>query len=189
MSCGRPIDSAVLADYWIAALPSAEEAAVEEHVFSCDECAARLSEVTAMAEGVRSLARRANLRMIVSDSFLERAAEEGLRVREYLAAPGERVECTVAREDDIIIGRLQADFSGVRQVDLCYCDPSGVEQFRITDVPVQAKSNCVAVQEPIEWAKAAPSNLLIYRLIARDEAGGERTLGEYTFNHTRTIAD
>jgi hypothetical protein len=28
---------------------------------------------------------------------------------------------------------------------------------------------------------------LIARLVAVDEAGGERLLGEYTFNHTRTL--
>jgi hypothetical protein len=28
---------------------------------------------------------------------------------------------------------------------------------------------------------------MIARLIAVDDAGGERLLGEYTFNHTRTL--
>ena len=46
--CSRPIDAAVLADYWLAALPSAEEEAVEEHLLSCDPCGARLREVIAL---------------------------------------------------------------------------------------------------------------------------------------------
>ena len=29
---------------------------------------------------------------------------------------------------------------------------------------------------------------MIARLVAFDEAGGERVVGEYTFNHTRTIS-
>ena len=81
MSCSNPIDAAVLADYWLAALAKPEEEDVEEHLFTCDECGARLREVIALAEGVRKIAREGSLRMVVSDSFLKRAAEEGLRIR------------------------------------------------------------------------------------------------------------
>ena len=38
-----------------------------------------------LAEGVRKLAREGSLRMVVSDAFLNRAAEEGLRVRHHQA--------------------------------------------------------------------------------------------------------
>ena len=88
MTCSNPIDAAVLADYWTAALAKPEEEAVEEHLFNCDPCGARLREVIALAEGVRNLARDGCLRMVVSDAFLKRAAEEGLRVREYAPPPG-----------------------------------------------------------------------------------------------------
>jgi hypothetical protein len=37
------------------------------------------------------------------------------------------------------------------------------------------------------FAKAAPSNKMIMRLVTFDEAGSERLLGEYTFNHTRSL--
>ena len=79
MSCSRPIDAAVLADYWLAALAQIEEDAVEQHLFECDECGARLREVIALAEGVRTLAREGSLQMVVSDTFLQRAAKEGVR--------------------------------------------------------------------------------------------------------------
>jgi hypothetical protein len=39
------------------------------------ECGARLREVIALAEGVRRIAREGSLRVIVSNSFLKRAAE------------------------------------------------------------------------------------------------------------------
>ena len=38
--------------------------------------------------GIRNLARQGSLRMVVSDMFLKRAAEEGLRVREYAPPAG-----------------------------------------------------------------------------------------------------
>lgn len=187
MNCSNPIDAAVLADYWLAALAKPEEEAVEEHLLGCDRCGARLREVIALAEGVRNLAREGSLRMVVSDAFLQRAAEEGLRVRQYAPPPGGGVQCTVTAEDDILIGRLAANLSGAERVDLCICDERGVEQRRLPDIPFHSGAGSVAFQESIAFAKAAPTNKMIARLVTVDAAGGERLLGEYTFHHTRSL--
>jgi hypothetical protein len=141
----------------------------------------------ALAEGVRRIARQGSLRMIVSDSFLKRVAEAGLRVREYAPPAGGGVQCTVTAEDDFLIARLAADLSGAKRVDLCLCDERGVEQGRMPDIPVQPAAGNVVYQESITWAKAMPSSTMIARLVAFDESGGERLLGEYTFNHTRSL--
>jgi hypothetical protein len=119
LKCARSIDAAILADYWLAALPPSDEAAVEEHLFECDTCGQRLREVIALVEDIRQLAREGSLRMVVSDAFLKRAAEEGLRIRQYAPPSGGSVQCTVTAEDDLLIGRLAADLSGVTRVDLC----------------------------------------------------------------------
>ena len=187
MNCLKPIDAAALADYWLGALTKPEEEAAEQHLFTCDECGARLREVIALAEGVRKLAREGSLRMVVSDTFLKRAAEEGLRIREYAPPAGGSVQCTVTAEDDILIGRLAANLSGAKRVDLCICDERGVEQLRLPDIPVASGADSVAVQESITFAKAAPSNKMVMRLVTFDKAGSERLLGEYTFNHTRSL--
>jgi hypothetical protein len=187
VNCSKPIDAAVLADYWLAALASSEEEAVEEHLLDCDQCGERLREVIALAEGVRALAREGSLRMVVSDAFLQRAAEDGLRVREYAPPPGGGVQCTVTAEDDILIGRLAANLSGAKRVDLCICDERGIEQLRLPDIPVHSGASSVVFQESITFAKAAPTNKMIARLVAMDDTGGERLLGEYTFNHTRSL--
>jgi hypothetical protein len=44
-------------------------------------------------------------------------------------------------------------------------------------------------QESISFAKLAPDNTLIARLVAIDRAGAERLLGEYEFRHKRTIPE
>jgi hypothetical protein len=187
MSGAHPIDAAVLADYWLALLPGPEEEAVEEHLLGCDECGARLRDVIALADRVRRLAREASLRMVVSDAFLQRAAEEGLRIREYAASPGGSVQCTVIAEDDMLIGRLAADLSGAGRVDLCICDEHGVEQARMTDIPVHSGTSSIAFQVSITALKAAPTHTMIARLVALDSAGRERLVGEYTFHHTRSL--
>jgi anti-sigma factor RsiW len=187
LTCSHPIDAAVLADYWLAVLPESEEEFVEEHLLACDACGERLREVIALAEGVRKLAREGSLRMVVSDAFLKRAAEEGLRVREYAPPSGGAVQCTVTAADDLLIGRLAADLSGSKRVDLSICDRQGAEQLRLRDIPVNSGAAGVIYQESITFAKAMPTSTMIARLVTFDEAGGERLLGEYTFNHTRSL--
>jgi hypothetical protein len=187
MNCLSPIDAAVLADYWLAALTKSEEETAEQHLFGCDECGARLRDVIALAQGVRKLAREGSLRMVVSDAFLKRAAAEGLRVREYAPPAGGGVQCTVTAEDDFLVARLAANLTGARRVDLCLCDERGVEQLRLADIPVASGAGGVLYQESMTWAKAMPTSKMIARLVTFDEAGMERLLGEYTFNHTRTL--
>lgn len=186
-ACRNPFDAAVLADYWLAALPAAEEERVEEHLLACDDCGARLREVIALAEGIRQIAREGSLRLIVSDAFVERAAEEGLRIRQYAPPAGGSVDCTVTAEDDLLIGRLAANLGRAKRIDLAICDERGAEQLRLSDVPVHPGANSVIYQESINFAKAMPSGKLIARLLTHDEAGAERILAEYTFNHTRTL--
>jgi hypothetical protein len=187
VKCANLIDAAVLADYWLGALPEAEEEAVEEHLFACDLCGARLREVIALAEGVRNLAREGCLRMVVSEAFLKRAREEGLRVRQYAPPPGGSVQCTVTADDNIVIGRLAGNLRGAKRVDLSICDDRGTEQLRLRDIPVNTGTGSVAYQESITFLKAAPTSTLIMRMVTVDEAGGEHLLGEYTFNHTRSL--
>ena len=186
MKCADPIDAALLGDYWLGALAGPEEEAVELHLFDCDDCGRRLREVVALAEGVRKIAREGSLRMVVGDVFLERVAAEGLRVRQYAPPAGGGVECTVTAEDDFLIGRLAADTRGAKRVDLCICDARGVEQMRLADIPV-SEAGEVVYQESMTFAKASPSMKMIARLVGFDDAGVERVLGEYTFNHTRSL--
>ena len=187
MSCPSPLDAVVLADYWLAVLDDREEEAVEQHLLGCDQCGDRLRELIALAEGVRALASRGALRMVVSDAFLQRASEQGARIREYAPPAGGSVQCTVLAEDDILVGRLAADLSRARRVDLRICDERGVEQVRLADIPARPGAEGVTYQESMAFLKAAPSLTMVARLIGVDEQGGESLLGEYTFHHTRSL--
>jgi len=185
--CDRSVDPAVLADYWMGALGEVEASRVEEHLLACGACSARLRETVALVDAVRDLARAGDVRMVVSDAFVRRAAREGLHVREYAIAPGGSVQCTVAAEDDLVVARLAADLAGLRRVDLCLHDAGGVERFRLRDIPFDPAVGNVIYQESITFLKSAPTTTLTARLVAPDEGGGERLLGEYTFNHTRAL--
>jgi len=187
VDCAAPIAAAVLMDYWLAALPSADEEAVEQHLMTCDACGDRLRQTIRLAESLRTLARSGALHVILGDRFVEDATATGLRVREYAPPRGGEVQCTVSEDDDLLVARLAVDLTNASRVDLSWCDPRGVEHQRMPDIPVRADAGGVICQQSIVWAKAGPSATMIARLLAVDDSGAERVLGEYTFHHTRTI--
>ena len=187
VDCSSPIEAAVLVDYWLATLPAAAEEAVDEHLLTCDACGDRLREVITLSAGLRALARSGSLQVVISDQFVKHAAETGLRVREYAPPRGEGVQCTVSVDDDLLVARLTVDLTTASRVNLSWCDQRGVEHLRMADIPIRAETGSVICQQSITWAKASPSATMVARLVAVDEHGGERLLGEYTFHHTRTI--
>jgi len=187
MRCTEPLDAATLTDYWLGILGESEDERVEEHIFDCELCSGRLAEVQAMADGVRALARAGSLMMVVSESFLNHAGGHGLHIRRYDAAEGGSVQCTVTAEDDLLVGGLAANLGAARRLDLSLCDPTGNEQFRLVDIPFDTTSGNVLWQQSITFAKAAPTSTMVARLIDVGESGEETLLGEYTFNHTRTL--
>jgi hypothetical protein len=187
MNCLNPINAELLADYWLGALAASDEESIEEHLFACDGCSRRLEEAVALANGIRNVARHGNLLRVVDDEFLKRAASENLRIREYAPPRGGSVQCTVAAEDDLLIGRLTADLSSAKRLDLSLYGGDGNERVRLDDIPFRPNADSICFQQPIDYAKAAPSDVMIARLLATDGSGEQRLIGEYTFVHTRTI--
>ena len=185
--CHAPVDPAVLADYWLGLLPAAEEETVEAHLFECEACGGRLRGIIEMSEGLRALARSGALRVVVPDDFIRHAAQTGRRVRQYDCAHRQTVPCTISADDDLLVARLAADLTGAERVDLSISDAQGAERQRLTDIPVRPDAGRVVLQESAVFAKASPSSTMVARLFAVGADGGERLLGEYTFQHTRTI--
>lgn len=186
--CPAPLDEAILMDYWLALLPAQDEAPVDEHLLSCDGCGERLRRVIVFADGLRGLARSGSLRVVVSAPFVQRAVGAGLRVREYAVPPGGSVHCTVSADDEFLVAHLAADLTGAGRFDLSFCDRHGVELQRMSDIPVSPGAGGLVYQESMLFAKASPTMTLMARLLAVDAAGAERILGEYTFEHERTLA-
>ena len=125
--------------------------------------------------------------MVVSESFLNRASGQGLHIRRYDVPAGGSVQCTVTGEDDLLIGGLASNLNAAKRVDLSLCDTKGNELFRLVDIPFDTRSDGVLWQQSVTFAKAAPTSTMVARLIDVRESGEETLLGEYTFNHTRTL--
>jgi len=104
-------------------------------------------------------------------------------VREYAPPAGGSVAWTVTAADDFLIGRLTADLKGAKRVDLSLCDERGAERLRLADIPQFriGQPRLPEVDRLCEGGSIGDNDRSI------DDAGGERLLGEFTFNHARTL--
>lgn len=182
--CDGPIDLVVLADYWLDEEDRPDLDAIEEHLLACETCSRRLRGLVALGDGIRRLARAGAVEVIVTPSFLAQAEREGLRTREYRVSPGGRVDCTVTRHDDLLVGRLAGDFRGVSRLDVV-ADQEGLPVRRIEDVPFSPGVGELIVAQAMPFMRALQHARLRIRLMSQ-EAGGERLIGEYTFDHSPT---
>ncbi|HEX7054346.1 MAG TPA: hypothetical protein VF211_10500 [Burkholderiales bacterium] len=178
--CASPVDFALLADYWLGDA-GAQEPALEEHLFGCGHCTARLAELARLGAGVRTAFLAGALTAVVSAPFVEKLRREGVRLREYRLRPGETLSCTIAASDDFVVSRLAADLRGVKRLDLLR-EIEGRPALEMHDVPFDPAAGELLVLPPAAALKKMPSHVERVRLVAVEEAG-RRTIGEYTFDH------
>jgi anti-sigma factor RsiW len=184
--CAKPIEIVPLVAYWLGELPAAADAPIEEHLFGCAHCTRRLEELAALAFGIRAVVRRGAVQAVITQPFLEQMKRQGMRIREYRLAPGERVACTIRADDDAVVGRMRVPLAGVKRVDALQSLDLGdrrVQQWRVEDVPFDPDAGEVLSLPSAAELKKLPAHMLRVQLVAVDESG-ERSLGEYTFAHT-----
>jgi len=182
-SCTAPIPWDTLFAYWLGELEPDSAGQVEEHYLGCGRCSQRLEQAAVLARGIRDLARRSGVNMVVDDAFVRRLREDGRQVREYRLKPNGSVNCTVTPEDDFVVGRLEAPLAGVQRIDMVTRFSFADADQRQEDIPFVADSGGVVFSPSIDALRAMPVSSLRVRLLAVDDQG-EHTIGEYTFNHT-----
>jgi len=181
-SCATPLDDASLLAYWLGELDDAEDSRIGEHLLGCDHCTASAQWLADAASGIRSLVDAGAVQAVVTHPFLERAAAQGLRLREYRVQPEGSVNCTLGPDDDLLVTRLVASLAGESRVDLLVLGPTGETWQRSDDVPFDAASGEVLTLSRVAEVRAMPAVSFRMRLIAGDPTG-ERVLGTYNFNH------
>lgn len=180
--CVSPLSDDALLDWWSGELEAARARQVEEHLLSCPACSGRAHAMSAVALSLRGLVRHGGAMLVLLPVVLERLRHDGRRAREYRAAPGKAVHCTLGPDDDMVLARLAVDLRGVSRLDLVARTDDGPER-RLRDVPFDASSGELVVMPATEYLRARPRHVERMRLLAV-EPGGERLLGEYTFDHT-----
>ena len=178
-----PIDFATLVAYWLGELSAEREATLEEHLFGCAHCTARLEGIAALASGVRAAVKEGRVSMFVAGAFVEAMRQAGLSLREYRLGPGGSVNCTIRADDDAVISRIRAPLAGVKRVDVVQVRGSGEPEERLADVPFDTVAGEVVMIPSAAWLKSMPAFTMRLRLISVGEAE-ETPLGDYTFNHS-----
>ena len=183
LPCQTPIPDAILFDYWARDLAEGDEMnRVEEHLFACGDCSARLHQMAALGAGVTALVRQGRVSGIVSRAILNRLQRDGAHVRMFWLAPGETVPCAVFPGDDVIVTALRADFSGVETVTLSVTGPDDLPFGRCDDVPVSGPRGEVLWANPAALLRQLPSMRLELTLTSTGAAPTE--LGRYVLEHS-----
>lgn len=183
MNCLAPLDWDRLLAYWLGELDPDAAAQVEEHYLGCGVCSGRLEQLTTLAHAVRALTQRSGVSAIINEDFVRRLSTSGRKVREYRVPLNGSVNCTVTPEDDFVVAHLEASLDKVTRLDMLTLDSGGETARRQEDIPFNAGSKAVVLVSNIDELRALPAVTLRLRLLAVDTSG-ERTLGEYCFNHT-----
>jgi hypothetical protein len=181
-ACQAPIPGPALLDYWAGDLADKDANRVEEHLFACGECSARLEQVAALGTGLATLARQGRISGIVSRAVLNRLQRDGVHVRVFSLLPGETVPCAVFPGDDLIVTSLRADFSGVDAVTLSVTGPGSEPFGRYDDVPVAGPLGEVFWATPAAVVHQMPSMRLDLTLTSSGAAPTE--LGRYVLEHS-----
>ena len=177
------LDWDTLVDYWLGDTDAAASEAIETHLMHCDACGATFDEVVSLARGVRDAFAHSAVPSMLSAAFVERLKAAGRRVREYRVPHNGGVVCSVAPDDDVLVGRMAVPLAGVTRVDAVFALSfmPGHEE-RLHDIPFDTASGEVLMAPKLVEVRQHPTHQLVVRLLAVD-AAGERELGHYTFNH------
>ena len=182
-SCKAPIPEETLLDYWARDLADgAEQDRVEEHLFACGDCSARLQHLAALGSGLAALVRQGRVSGVVSRALLNRLQRDGVHVRMYWLSPGETVPCAIFPGDDLVVAALRADFSDVDTVTLSVTGPGDSPLGQDDDVPVAGLGGEVLWAQPAAVVHQMPSMRLQLTLTS---AGATRAeLGRYVLEHS-----
>lgn len=181
--CATDTSLTTLIGYWFGELEAAEEATLEEHLFGCDECHARLRELVMLGRDIRHTVRAGHLNTVVTPAFVTRLQDAGLRVREYRLQPSSSVLCTIAPEDDLVVAHLEAALGGIRRLDLVFYDETNRAQGRIEDITFADDAKEITLANDVTALRQLSFATQRVELVAVEDSN-ERVIASYTFNHS-----
>jgi hypothetical protein len=173
---------AELADYWTSDTLPADVERIETHVFACTKCADLLADAQQLTAAIRGVAQDGAFQAFVTDGLLNQLSRDGVRVRTYTLDPGETIRCSAWSDDEVVVARLRANFTGVTAVDAEMRMDSGEQWGNAVDVPVRAGATELVLALPATMVRNAPRGPM--RLTLRGSGtSSEHVIAEYVFNH------
>lgn len=181
--CEAPIAETALLDYWARDPAETHDTErIEEHLFACGACTARLQALASLGASLTTLVRQGRVSGIVSRALLNRMQRDGVHVRMFSLRPGETVPCCVFPDDDLIVTSLRADLSAVDAVTLSVTGPGDTPFGRVDNVPVSRPDGEVLWATPAAVVRQLPTVRLQLTLASAAETPTE--LARYVLEHS-----
>ncbi len=176
MTCDTPIPYERLVALWSGDLDADAAAAVDDHLFACDACAATSERLGALVAGLLEL-----IPPVISHTQRDRLAARGMHLRHTDVEPGrDEVEAVYAPEVDLLVHVLHGDLARADRVDLDLLDPDGESRLAMVDVPFDRARGevLIACQRHYRGLGHDP----VFQLHVH-EHGRRRELGKYRVRH------
>ena len=180
VACNTPPQD--LLAYWLDELDEEQALRVEEHLFVCPECTARLEGIVRLGAGIRRELLHGGFAGILPEPFVRRLKTTGLRVREYTLEPGGSVNCTITPDDDLVVAYLHAPLQDVKRLDVVI-DDSKAGTLRARDVVFDPEAGSLVAVPQASHLRTMSRGQQRVRLVAVDGTD-ERVIADYTFNHS-----
>jgi len=190
--CAAGITLARLLDSWADAPGGDDDAdalALEDHVFCCAGCTARLGWIAALADAVpAALERKGGQRWGLTRELVAHLERRGVRLRHYRFGANREVACTVAFDDDLVVSWIPVTTADDERVEAELTAPDGTVVARFDDLPVDRRHGEIITAEAAETLWPLPDLVLRLRLTAVGPAH-RRDLGELVYHHTAMRRD
>jgi hypothetical protein len=180
-ACTAPVSAQDLLAYWLGEIDEREESRLEDHLFACAACSARLRKIVELGAAIRNELLHGDFGFVLPAAFIGRLKDAGLHVREYSLDPGGSVSCTVTREDDLVVAHMRAPLRGVHRLDVVIQD-SVAGSMRAHDVAFDPATGGVTMVPSVGFLRTLENAQQRVRLVAVDGVE-ERVIADYTFNH------
>lgn len=174
MTCPVPFET--LAAWWAFDLAEADVNALEEHLFSCDACAASAEALGTLVVGLRDW-----LPPIISPALRDRLVAAGKNIKFTDVEPDVDARARFDPGLDLLIHVLHGDFSGARSVDVEIVTAEGATLTRFDDVPFDAARGEVIVSCQRHYQHLFPGDPR-FRVVAHTQSASHE-VGRYLVLH------
>jgi Putative zinc-finger len=165
---------------WAGELPEAEAFVVDEHLFSCDACAAASERLAQVIGGLR-----ATIPFVISHAHRDRLVSAGMRVHVTSVDPGRdpsvRRRARFAPDVDLLVFALRADVTRADRVDVDIVSPTGSLKHALEGVPFDRDTGEVLIACQRHFEGMFPTDPIF--TVHAVEAGERRTMGDYVVTH------
>lgn len=185
--CSRGHAVADLVEYWAGDVDLEQAERIEERIFECAECGEHLADIEAISGGISEVVRSGRFHSVLTESLLNRLSRDGMRIRTYTLERGAIIPCAVWADDDLVVSRLRADFTGVEHVTVTLQLESGAELSCVPDIPIApGQTELLDAVSAHRLRQLPPTRLRL--VVTGTRAGKEQVLGEYGLEHAGTMA-